>query len=154
MIRHHLPPALRPWCALLVLAAAMPAVAQPGLRTGEQVYKETCIACHETGVARAPRIGDKAAWAPLIEEGQPMLTGHAWVGVRAMPPKGGNPDLSLVEFAGGVAYMANRSGADWKAPDASMTSRILREAERRLDLSIREAEAMKRDLQRQRKALR
>ena len=141
----------------LALAAALPAGAQPqagpGLRSGEQVYRETCFACHESGVARAPRVGDRAAWAPLIAEGLPMLSGHAWVGLRAMPPKGGNPDLTLTEFARGVVFMANQSGADWKDPDAATMRRVLKEAERRMDLFIREAEAAKRDLRRQREAL-
>ena len=151
---------LRPVLVAVALVSAKPAPAQPqpvapgGLRSGEQVYRETCFACHETGVARAPRTGDRVAWAARIEEGLPMLTSHAWAGERAMPPKGGNPDLSLGEFASGVIYMANLSGASWKEPDALTTRRILKEAERRLDLSIREAEAMKRDLRRQREALR
>ncbi|MBL0165915.1 MAG: c-type cytochrome [Propionivibrio sp.] len=74
------------WLPLLLCQAAY---AQPtllqGNKTGEQVYKTVCLACHETGVAHAPKVGDRAAWAPLIEEGQHVLTGHAWVGVRAMP---------------------------------------------------------------------
>ena len=47
------------------------------LRTGEQVYRQTCVACHESGVAHAPKFKDAQAWAPLIQEGQAVLTGHA-----------------------------------------------------------------------------
>jgi hypothetical protein len=49
--------------------------------------------------------------------------------------------------------MANQSGAEWKDPDAATMRRVLKEAERRMDLFIREAEAAKRDLRRQREAL-
>lgn len=58
--------------------------------SGEQVYRETCSTCHASGVANAPRFGDRKAWAPLIEEGQDVLTAHAWVGVRAMPRAAGD----------------------------------------------------------------
>jgi cytochrome c5 len=116
------------------------------LKSGEQVYGQVCIACHETGVAHAPKFKDNVAWAPLISEGQAVLTSHAWVGVRAMPAKGGNPDLHLVEFSRAVAYMASNSGGDWQEPDASMMKQIMKETENRLDKSIREAQAMKKEL--------
>ena len=76
------------------------------------------------------------------------LSGHAWVGVRAMPPKGGNPDLKLVEFARGVAWMANHAGADWKDPDVAMMRKILKETDGRLDVAIRDAQAMKKEIRR------
>jgi len=76
----------------LALVLGHAAYAQPpilqGSKSGEQVYKTVCVACHESGVAHAPKFGDRAAWAPLIAEGQHVLTGHAWVGVRAMPGSG------------------------------------------------------------------
>ena len=75
-----------------------------GKKTGEQVYQSVCIACHDSGVAHAPKMGERTAWAPLIEEGQSVLTGHAWVGVRAMPARGGSDDISLAEFARAVRY--------------------------------------------------
>lgn len=118
------------------------------LKSGEQVYNEVCSACHESGVAHAPKFKDKKAWAPLIAEGQDVLTGHAWVGVRAMPARGGNPDLRFVEFARATAYMASNAGGDWKDPDAKMMRKIMREAEKRLDKSITEAKAMKKELHR------
>jgi len=118
------------------------------LKSGNQVYTEVCSACHDTGVASAPKFGDKEAWAPLISEGQAVLTSHAWVGVRAMPAKGGNPELKLLEFARGVAWMTRAAGSDWKDPDAKTMRAITKEAEKRLDFSIREAQAMKKELQR------
>lgn len=97
------------------------------LQTGEQVYKQTCVACHGSGVANAPKFGDRKAWAPLIAEGQPVLTAHAWVGVRAMPPKGGRPELSLEEFARAVAFMSREAGGKWQDPDAKMMEKIRHE---------------------------
>ena len=107
------------------------------LKTGEQVYNRACVACHSTSVASAPKLGDKKAWAPLIAEGQDVLTAHAWVGVRAMPAQGGAPDLSIVEFARGVAWIASQSGGDWKAPDADMMEKIRKEAKARLASEIK-----------------
>lgn len=110
---------------------------QQTLKTGEQVYNHACVACHSTGVASAPKFGDKKAWAPLIAEGQDVLTAHAWVGVRGMPAQGGAPDLSITEFARGVAWIASQSGGDWKAPDAEMMEKIRKEAKARLAIEIK-----------------
>jgi len=126
---------MRQLFATLLMCAAMPAavLAQtaPALKSGEQVYRETCMACHGPGLANAPRMGDKKAWSKLIAEGQHVLTAHAWVGVRAMPPKGGRNDLSLEEFARAAAWMVRGSGGNWQDPDARMLERIrAEEAER------------------------
>lgn len=115
-------------------------------KSGEQVYEGVCAACHGSGVAGAPKFKDAQAWKPLIEEGQPVLSAHAWVGVRAMPQKGGNPDLKLAEFARAVAYMARGAGGDWADPDAAMLRKIAREAEERLEKAIRDAKKMKHEL--------
>lgn len=140
-------------CALLILAgasnAALAETHATGGKSGEQVYKEVCVACHKTGVAHAPKFSDKKAWTPLIEEGQAVLTGHAWVGVRAMPARGGNPDLSIEEFSRGVAYMASKAGGNWRAPDAPMLIKIMQEAEKRLDRSQEEIDAMRKELRTQ-----
>ncbi|MCA3105544.1 MAG: cytochrome c5 family protein [Rhodocyclaceae bacterium] len=100
--------------------------------SGEQVYKQVCMACHATGVANAPKLGDRTAWAPLIKEGQEVLTAHAWVGVRAMPPKGGQADLPLDAFARATAYMARAAGGNWKDPDAAILGRIRAEEVKRI----------------------
>ena len=133
---------------LLAQAAHAEPAPSAALKSGKQVYNETCFACHDSGVAQAPRFRNKADWAPLIEEGQGILTAHAWVGVRAMPAKGGKPELRLTEFARAVAYMASQSGGDWKDPDARMMKKIRHEAEERLEKSIKEMQAMKKELHR------
>lgn len=117
--------------ALGVFAFNAGAIAQE-TNVGEQTYKTTCIACHQVGINNAPKLGDKAAWAPLIKEGQDVLTAHAWVGVRAMPPKGGNPDLSLEDFSSAVAYMARAAGGSWQHPDAAMLEEIREEEAKRI----------------------
>lgn len=114
-------------CAGYAIAASAQA-----LPSGEQVYAETCAACHAGGVANAPRFGDRKAWAPLIKEGQAVLTSHAWVGIRAMPPRGGRSDLALEAFARAVAHMVRAGGGNWKDPDAAMLERIRAEEARRI----------------------
>ncbi|MCZ8294695.1 MAG: c-type cytochrome [Hylemonella sp.] len=126
--------------AVLLVCSAVPAavLAQtaPALKSGEQVYRETCMACHgpdvNPGLPNVPRMGDKKAWSKLIAEGQHVLTAHAWVGVRAMPPKGGRNDLSLEEFARAAAWMARGSGGNWQDPDARMLERIRVEEAKRI----------------------
>lgn len=112
--------------------AVTDAVAQKS-KSGEQVYKEVCMACHAAGVANAPKFADRKMWAPLIAEGQAVLTAHAWVGVRAMPAKGGNPGLMLEEFARAVAYMARAAGGNWQDPDANMLAAIRTEEKKRIE---------------------
>lgn len=112
---------------LLGLSASNLALAQ----SGENTYKQVCASCHGSGVLNAPKFGDKAKWAPLIAEGQATLTAHAYFGVRAMPPKGGNPNLSIEGFSDALVYMVNNSGGNWKTPDAKMIAAINKELEAR-----------------------
>jgi cytochrome c5 len=112
---------------LLGLSASNLALAQ----SGENTYKQVCASCHGSGVLNAPKFGDKAKWAPLIAEGQATLTAHAYFGVRAMPPKGGNPNLSIEGFSDALVYMVNNSGGNWKTPDAKMLAAINKELEAR-----------------------
>ena len=103
---------------LLVLLGALAAPNPATAANGAQVYQITCAVCHTAGVAGAPKLGDRKAWAPLIEEGQEILTAHGYVGVRGMPAKGGKPDLSIEDFAAAVVHLVNASGGKWGQPDA------------------------------------
>ena len=87
-----------------------------GQMTGEQVYNAVCKTCHGSGLAGSPKVGDQAAWGKVIAQGLPTLVDHATHGIRAMPPKGGNPDFENVEVERAVVYMANQAGAKWSAP--------------------------------------
>lgn len=100
-------------------------------QAGENTYKQVCVSCHGSGVLNAPKFGDKAKWAPLIAEGQVTLTAHAYVGVRSMPPKGGNPNLSIEGFSDALVYIVNNSGGNWKSPDAKTIVAINKEIEER-----------------------
>jgi cytochrome c551/c552 len=108
----------------LVFADATPS----GNKTGEQVFQAVCKTCHESGLAGAPKFGDKAAWAAPIKTGYSVLIQHAIEGLqrqgKVMPPKGGNPDLSDTEVARAVVYMANAAGASFKEPAAPVAMAI------------------------------
>jgi cytochrome c5 len=99
-----------------------------GNKTGEQVFQTVCKTCHETGLAGAPKLGDKAAWAAPIKTGYDTLVQHAINGLqrqgKVMPPKGGNPDLSDTEAARAVVYMANAAGATFKEPAAPAATTV------------------------------
>lgn len=97
--------------------AAAPTAAT-GPRSGEDVYTAVCATCHQTGVAGAPKMGDNAAWSKLVKEPFAQLLKDSINGIRAMPPRGGNPDLSDLEMARAIVYMANRSGGKFKEPAA------------------------------------
>lgn len=76
-----------------------------GAANGQDVYSQVCAACHDTGVAGAPALGDEEAWAPRLEKGKEALYDSAINGLGAMPPKGGKPDLSDEEVQAAVDYM-------------------------------------------------
>jgi cytochrome c5 len=100
--------------------------AASGNLSGQQVFAQVCKTCHETGLAGAPKVGDKAAWAPRIAEGENTLVQHAIAGYQGktgvMPPKGGNPDLTDDEVHRAVVYLADQAGATWKEPASTQTA--------------------------------
>ena len=73
------------------------------------MYDSACAACHAAGVAGAPRLGDKAAWAPRIQSGMETLYASALKGKGAMPPKGGNPSLPDADVKAAVDYMVSQA---------------------------------------------
>ena len=90
------------------LVAAGSAAAQA---KGADVYKKTCAACHDQGIAGAPKIGDKAAWAPGIKQGKEALYTISLKGKpgTGMVAKGGNASLSDAEVKASVDYMIDRA---------------------------------------------
>jgi len=87
-------------------AAAAPAAAG-GAADGKGVYEKTCAVCHATGLAGAPKFGDKAAWAARIATGVNTLHNAALHGKNAMPPKGGNLALTDTDVTAAVDYMVS-----------------------------------------------
>ena len=115
-----------PW-----LLAGLSCLAVPVWASGEGTYKAVCASCHAQAFPKAPQLGNKAQWAPLIREGQVTLTAHGYVGVRGMPAKGGQPDLSIEAFSEALNHMVNQSGGNWKTPDAKTLQAIQAEVARR-----------------------
>ena len=96
----------------LSAAATTPTVAAADM-AGDQVYAEVCAACHTAGIAGAPKIGDKAAWASRIAQGADTLNKHAIEGYQGkagyMPPKGGRTDLSDQSVVNAVEHLVAAS---------------------------------------------
>jgi cytochrome c5 len=91
-----------------VVPVAIPATAAAGKPDGKAVYSAACVACHAAGVAGAPKLGDKAAWAPRIKTGIETLYTSALKGKGIMLPKGGStaPDADI---KAAVDYMVAQS---------------------------------------------
>lgn len=103
------PVAPAPTAAAPVVAAVIPPPA-PGKAAaagggGKEVFDKACVACHGTGVAGAPRVGDKPAWTARLALGKDALHANAIKGKGAMPPKGGNTALSDADVKAAVEYM-------------------------------------------------
>lgn len=92
-------PAAAPAPAPQAAAAVNPA--------GEKLYKSVCFACHATGVANAPKFGDKAAWDPFIKTGMDAMVKVAMQGKPPMPPKGGAANASEDDIRAAVQYMVD-----------------------------------------------
>ena len=91
-----------------VAAAPTPAPA-PAAVDGQAIYQQACFACHMTGAAGAPKLGDKAAWGPRIATGKAALMTSAINGKGAMPPKGGQMQLSEAEISAAIDYIVANS---------------------------------------------
>ena len=87
--------------------AATAAAAEP--MSPEQVYQSKCLACHGTGAAGAPKLGDAAAWAPRIAQGMDTLLANATNGLNAMPPKGLCMECSGDDLKTVIDYMVQNS---------------------------------------------
>jgi len=79
------------------------------LDVGQQHYEQVCHICHGTGLAGAPKFGDKADWAPRIADGMATMVKRAIEGYRAMPPKGTCTNCSDDDIKKTVEYMVSHS---------------------------------------------
>lgn len=86
-----------------------PMAATDGAEKIKTIYAASCAACHTTGAAGAPKLGDKSTWAPRIKTGMDTLYNSALKGKNAMPPKGGNASLSDADVKAVVDYMVNEA---------------------------------------------
>jgi len=89
-----------------------------GARSAADIVKNTCSACHQTGAANAPKLGDTAAWAPRIKTGVNALVQSVIKGKGAMPPKAGDASLTESEIHNAVVLIANQAGAKFKEKPA------------------------------------
>ncbi|HEX5674141.1 MAG TPA: c-type cytochrome, partial [Azonexus sp.] len=94
---------IKPVAQLAALDANAPRVE----KSGQEVYDAVCTSCHAAGALGAPKFENKGDWGSRIGQGFDTLVKNAIEGIRQMPPRGGDGDLSDIEMARAVAYMAN-----------------------------------------------
>lgn len=105
---------IKPFAQLAALDANAPRVE----KAGQEVYDAVCASCHDSGALGAPKFNNRGDWAGRLGQGYDTLAKHAIEGIRQMPARGGDSDLSDIEVARAVAYMANSAGAKFKEPAA------------------------------------
>jgi len=74
-----------------------------------KTYRTACMACHASGVAGAPKVGDKAVWKARLAQGMETLVKNATNGKGSMPPKGGRMDLTDAQIKSAVEFMVSES---------------------------------------------
>ena len=84
-------------------------------KSGEEIVKEVCGACHQAGVANAPKLGDKTAWAPRLKLGLNGLLESVIKGKGAMAARAGT-GLTDQELSSAIVFMANQAGGNLKEP--------------------------------------
>lgn len=102
---------LKPEGEVTVESGGQVQAAKPGamVEIGQQRYEEICHICHESGIGGAPKMGDKAEWAPRIAAGLEVLIKHAIQGYKTMPAKGTCMQCSDEEIKKSVEYMVSHS---------------------------------------------
>ena len=109
---------IKPFATLSARDANAPRVE----KSGQAVFDAVCTTCHTSGALGAPKYENKGDWAPRIAQGYDTLLKHAIEGLRQMPPRGGDSDLSDIEVGRAVVYMTNAAGAKFKAPEPAATA--------------------------------
>ena len=89
----------------IIAAIALMTAAQALAADGQEVYTKNCATCHNN---LKPKLGDKAAWEPLIKQGDDALVAAAIKGKGTMPPRGGKPALSDDDIKAAVQYMESK----------------------------------------------
>lgn len=95
--------------ANLLVSTVLIIVAGSANADGKETYDGKCAVCHAGGIANAPKIGDKDAWAPRIAAGTDSLLATVTTGKGAMPPKGGCTDCSEADLKAAIQYMVDNS---------------------------------------------
>lgn len=106
---------LKPVVSLGIMRSSANATAADGAagKSPEQLYQGACKACHDSGAAGAPKLGDEGAWAERVAQGLDALIEAAVKGVGGMPPRGGS-QYSDAEMRSAVEYMAAASNAEMR----------------------------------------
>lgn len=89
-------------------APVVTGVASAG-RSAESIYNVSCVACHDYGVAGAPKMGDVAAWANRLQQGIETVYANAINGIRGMPAMGTCMDCTEDDIRSTIDYMLENS---------------------------------------------
>lgn len=96
-------------CAFL-LAASVSIAAQDDSFDAQQTYQATCFACHGTGAAHSPEVGDQIEWEIRMEKGMDTLVQNTIAGLNGiMPPRGLCASCSDEQLRAIVDFMVQSS---------------------------------------------
>ncbi len=82
---------------------------KPYVHLGKAIFEEHCILCHGSGIAGAPRFGDKPDWKSRVKKKLSLLLEHVENGYGAMPRKGTCLECSPEDLKTAIRYMVKKS---------------------------------------------
>ncbi len=90
---------------VMALALGLGAMSAASAGTSE-LYGQSCATCHAAGVLGAPRTGDRAAWAPRLQQGMPKLVERVKTGYKNMPARGLCDQCTDADYAALITMMS------------------------------------------------
>ena len=94
--------------AVEVAVEIVEAVAEVAAFDVESTYQMSCFACHGTGAAGAPLLGDADAWTERMAKGMDAVMVNVMNGINAMPAKGLCMTCSEDDLLSLVNYMSSQ----------------------------------------------
>ena len=94
--------------AVLLIAVGLMSPVTVAKKTPESVYQKACRACHDTGVAMAPRKGNADDWAVRLQLPMKTLVNSVVHGKGAMPPGGMCVDCTAEDYEAIIRYMSGQ----------------------------------------------
>lgn len=95
-------------------------MAKPTVKTGQEIYKQSCALCHDNGAGGSPKLSDAKAWARVTQQNFDVIIGNVIHGKGNMPPNGGCETCKNADLISATKYMLEKSSTKQKQKNYSL----------------------------------